>query len=159
MIENEKERIIESIHLKERAIQKAENKIKSYTELKDQETNPLKKWVESMVITHYKHVIEDTDEEIQKLGVELQITLEVIASKQRDLDMIEQKKHFLLPTTLPDPNLNLEEPTNEQDWVSSLSNAISSFITKTSANLNKASSHVIHHKNDANKKDTPDFKS
>lgn len=159
MMENEKQRIIENIHLKERAIQKAEHKIESYNEMKDQETNPIKKWIDSLMIKHYKNVIEDAHEEIQKLKVNLQVTIEVIASKQRDMDIIEQKKHFLLPTTLPDPNLAFVEESNEQDWVSSLSNAISSFITKTSANLNKASSHVKHHKNDANKKDTPDFKS
>lgn len=159
MMENEKQRIIESIHLKECAIQKAEKKIKKFSELKEQETNPLKKWAESIAITHFKNVIEDANEEIQKLVVDLQITIDVIASKQRDMDIIEQKRHFLLPTTLPDPNLAMQEPVNEQDWISSLSNAISSFITKTSSNLNKASSHIIHHKNDNHKKNTPDFKS
>lgn len=159
MLENEKQRLIEEIHAKERTIQKTASKVDKYTTLKDQETNPLKKWYDQMMINHYNNNIHDQNAELEKLIINLQVTLDVIASRQRDFDIIEQKKHFLLPTTLPDPNPALQEEVIEQDWISSLSNAISSFITKTSENINKASAHVKHSKNDSNKKETPDFKS
>lgn len=162
MLEDEKQRLIDAIHSAEQTIQKAEAKIQHLTELEKQEENPIKKWYDHFMIGHYKNKIHDSHEDIQKLVLDLETTKDAIASRQRDMEIIERNEHFLLPTDLPVHNSKDQTENNEPDWVTSLSNVITSFITKTSSNLNKSGVSLHRHssKEDPTEpKDTPDFKS
>lgn len=162
MLEDEKQRLIDAIRSEEQAIQKAETKIQHFSQLQEQEENPLKKWYDHFMIRHYNNKILDAHENITKLVLDLETTKDAIASRQRDLEIIERSEHFLLPTTLPDRNAKEKADNNDQEWVTSLSNVVTSFITKTSANLNKNGVNLRRHSSKeepTEDKNTPDFKS